>query len=177
QAEDGIRDRNVTGVQTCALPISATASAATATVAATLATLDRVVFSLMSSVFHASFRFALAQPRDRSIAGAARCAPDRRPSAEAGVRRARPGRAAGPTLDPVKRVSGTAVLADVMPASAVSWPARHRDHPRTATGHALDHCELRRSHRDSPVALQCRPGWRTAPVQALWPLACSPAVR
>src|SRR5699024_12078774 len=25
QAEDGIRDRNVTGVQTCALPISATA--------------------------------------------------------------------------------------------------------------------------------------------------------
>src|SRR5699024_5659190 len=84
-------------------------SAATATVAATLATLDRVVFSLMSSVFHASFRFALAQPRDRSIAGAARCAPDRRPSAEAGVRRARPGRAAGPTLDPVKRFSGTAV--------------------------------------------------------------------
>src|SRR5699024_11671396 len=27
QAEDGIRDRNVTGVQTCALPISATATA------------------------------------------------------------------------------------------------------------------------------------------------------
>src|SRR5699024_11580206 len=27
QAEDGIRDRNVTGVQTCALPISATAIA------------------------------------------------------------------------------------------------------------------------------------------------------
>src|SRR5699024_11431605 len=29
QAEDGIRDRNVTGVQTCALPISATARWAT----------------------------------------------------------------------------------------------------------------------------------------------------
>src|SRR5699024_11699413 len=28
QAEDGIRDRNVTGVQTCALPISATVPAA-----------------------------------------------------------------------------------------------------------------------------------------------------
>src|SRR5207249_6117883 len=27
QAEDGIRDRNVTGVQTCALPISSTGSA------------------------------------------------------------------------------------------------------------------------------------------------------
>src|SRR5437868_8071022 len=27
QAEDGIRDRNVTGVQTCALPISAVAAA------------------------------------------------------------------------------------------------------------------------------------------------------
>src|SRR5699024_11411195 len=30
QAEDGIRDRNVTGVQTCALPISVSASLATA---------------------------------------------------------------------------------------------------------------------------------------------------
>src|SRR5699024_11229864 len=29
QAEDGIRDRNVTGVQTCALPISITSAATT----------------------------------------------------------------------------------------------------------------------------------------------------
>src|SRR5438067_2808445 len=35
QAEDGIRDRNVTGVQTCALPISVAAIGAAITVVAT----------------------------------------------------------------------------------------------------------------------------------------------
>src|SRR5271167_2266165 len=37
QAEDGIRDRNVTGVQTCALPILQTGASPRATIALTLA--------------------------------------------------------------------------------------------------------------------------------------------
>src|SRR5690606_40110057 len=41
QAEDGIRDFHVTGVQTCALPISAVASARSMNPARTLAALTR----------------------------------------------------------------------------------------------------------------------------------------
>src|SRR5699024_11500051 len=48
QAEDGIRDRNVTGVQTCALPISQsspTASAISGTIAMKCGIPDSAVFS------------------------------------------------------------------------------------------------------------------------------------
>src|SRR5699024_12121128 len=54
QAEDGIRDRNVTGVQTCALPISPAAlgllSLSTAAGAQTGTTADRPLLILVSII-------------------------------------------------------------------------------------------------------------------------------
>src|SRR5699024_11594609 len=51
QAEDGIRDRNVTGVQTCALPISSYASSTT-----TMA-LNSLGLDVVASVYEAGSEF------------------------------------------------------------------------------------------------------------------------
>src|SRR3712207_6905373 len=65
QAEDGIRDIGVTGVQTCALPISHWSSLVRA----------RTIFSSSSGVMGAHSRNRSSSPRTRTIGGtpAVRC--------------------------------------------------------------------------------------------------------
>src|SRR5699024_11674449 len=75
QAEDGIRDRNVTGVQTCALPISLARPQAAASAAATMSqdvrrprrsmTRPRMTMAVAETTVPAAYRIEKAV-RDRS---------------------------------------------------------------------------------------------------------------
>src|SRR5699024_11578632 len=66
QAEDGIRDRNVTGVQTCALPISCAIAGSASTIVATIIKPPRAIFFLMATTSIIIFRAGLELPLTRS---------------------------------------------------------------------------------------------------------------
>src|SRR5699024_11231282 len=56
QAEDGIRDRNVTGVQTCALPICTFTTGVAALITVTAVVLTRLATILLTFRFRFCFR-------------------------------------------------------------------------------------------------------------------------
>src|SRR5699024_11295803 len=65
QAEDGIRDRNVTGVQTCALPISVTLTGeATSTVAFSAPAVNKALayISFVTSVIFSGVTILIVNP-------------------------------------------------------------------------------------------------------------------
>src|SRR5207249_6801103 len=71
QAEDGIRDRNVTGVQTCALPIYSNIQAPEKL---QVSKLNLVAIAAWSSAFRRPWR-TFPEPRKRGTPNIARCAP------------------------------------------------------------------------------------------------------
>src|SRR5207249_8131040 len=82
QAEDGIRDRNVTGVQTCALPISFTIG---------LDTIDRMREKVLEASSYPVLKIKLGTDRDEAILRMIRDATDKplRVDANAGWTRER----------------------------------------------------------------------------------------